>query len=690
MALTFLNDKQNKQNFQALLASKATLMPFVGAGFSCGPCPGWLDFLAALFEQAKHLMTDGDLSDYQSLKAKTDAASCEAVLDLLFNCAGNMEADTLVKSLFDLPLPTEFKAKFACFHQAFKGPWVTTNVDRFIELSYPSACVSASGKSPIRLNELLNQQDQTGLLLKIHGDVREPKSWVLSKPDYQEVYDSPEGVNLDAPLPAFLKRLFTNHSIVFIGCSLQDDRPLKVLEAVIAAEGARQHFALLRRSAVINDEQKLFARRLSNLYITPIWFDDFADIEVILQQLSSDTPVIEADELLSTSEIFVGREKELKEIIQSLQPGSIQTLAALAVCAPGPVPQDFLQLLSGRDDLLPSLHRLMRFSWCHQSTKGDMTYYELHQLVREYLRQQLVDKALKAHHTDVVHQAFIEEPEHFLILERWLSQTDLAVEQLRVQGDWRLSRWASAGFCQFCERRGHGERFVNICQWVRDCFSQDQDVVAMALGNQALVLKSWEQLDEAMNLHKKEEVIYESLEDRANLSECYGNQALILAKKGQLDEAMDLHKKEEAICRDFGDRAGLSRSYGNQALILKNKGQLDKAMVLHKKQEVICEDLGDRTSLSACYGNQASILVKNGQMDEALVLYKKNEVIKEALGDRTGLSITYWNQGCLYATLNNPKMQRQLWVKSIAIKQVMGLPTKDFEKYLAELEKSLK
>lgn len=128
---------------------------------------------------------------------------------------------------------------------------------------------------------------------------------------------------------------------------------------------------------------------------------------------------------------------------------------------------------------------------------------------------------------------------------------------------------------------------------------------------------------------------------------------------------------------------------GHQALVLQGWGQLDEALVLYKKQEVICEELGDRAGLSSNYGNQAILLKRLGQMDEALVLYKRNEEICENFGDRANLSITYWNQGCVYEKLNNPKMQKQLWVKSIAIRKAMGIPTEDLEKTLAELEKSL-
>lgn len=68
----------------------------------------------------------------------------------------------------------------------------------------------------------------------------------------------------------------------------------------------------------------------------------------------------------------------------------------------------------------------------------------------------------------------------------------------------------------------------------------------------------------------------------------YGNQASILKTRGQLDEAMALLKKQEAICLELGNKHGLKSSYGDQAGILKAGGRLDEAMALHKKEEAAC------------------------------------------------------------------------------------------------------
>mgnify|MGYP000088302843 CR=1 FL=1 len=88
--------------------------------------------------------------------------------------------------------------------------------------------------------------------------------------------------------------------------------------------------------------------------------------------------------------------------------------------------------------------------------------------------------------------------------------------------------------------------------------------IAITAGNLAQALA---RLNEARDFY----VWVEERADRTGNSDwlqaSYGNQALILKAWGRLEEAMALHKKQEAICGELGDRAGLARSYANQGLI---------------------------------------------------------------------------------------------------------------------------
>jgi tetratricopeptide (TPR) repeat protein len=85
------------------------------------------------------------------------------------------------------------------------------------------------------------------------------------------------------------------------------------------------------------------------------------------------------------------------------------------------------------------------------------------------------------------------------------------------------------------------------------------------------------------------------------LQATYTNQALILKAWDRLEEAMALLKKQEALSLELGNRDNLQVSYGNQAGILQIWGRLEEAMALLKKQEALCLELGNRSSLARCY-----------------------------------------------------------------------------------------
>ena len=85
--------------------------------------------------------------------------------------------------------------------------------------------------------------------------------------------------------------------------------------------------------------------------------------------------------------------------------------------------------------------------------------------------------------------------------------------------------------------------------------------------------------------------------DRAGLGESYGNQAVILREWGRLGDAMALAQKTEAIFTELSDSMGLVASYGNQMSILRDLGSPDEALAILQKQEAICVELGDRAKL---------------------------------------------------------------------------------------------
>ena len=116
-----------------------------------------------------------------------------------------------------------------------------------------------------------------------------------------------------------------------------------------------------------------------------------------------------------------------------------------------------------------------------------------------------------------------------------------------------------------------------------------------------------------MALHKKQEAICLELGNKNGLQGSYGNQAVILKAWGRLEEAMALYKKQEAICLELGNKDQLQRSYGNQALILIEQNRLEEALVLLRKSEAICIELGLKNPLGYCYWQWVDLGPRTGR-----------------------------------------------------------------------------
>jgi hypothetical protein len=204
---------------------------------------------------------------------------------------------------------------------------------------------------------------------------------------------------------------------------------------------------------------------------------------------------------------------------------------------------------------------------------------------------------------------------------------------------------------------GHPAESMSLQKYLVERYRQDNNLDSLqgALGNQALILRDWGDLDGAMKLLKEDEYICKELGNKGSLSAALGNQALILRAWGDLDGAMKLHKEQEYICKDLGNKYGLSTTLGNQALILWDRSDLEGAMKLVKEEERICKELGDKDGLQTSLGNQALILDAWGDLEGAMKLYKEQERICKELGNKVGLATILANQAILlYKHMHKP------------------------------------
>lgn len=270
--------ERNEQRFEQLAERLASqeVVPFVGAGVSSGSgLPTWANHLrqqgrtsGIAQEQIEEWLTQGK---YEEVIANIEQRHGKDVFAQeirdVFGKRGRIQNITLLIS------------------ELFTDTLITTNYDRLLEQVYDTG--GASRVQVINGATAMELPDPAKVtLIKIHGDFAAPAHCILGKAQYDAAYG--EGaLDLERPVPKFLARYYCNNSLLFIGCSLQNDRTIQVFQAVKAASGDvlfPQHFAIEQAPDQLD---ALIARNseLCRLGITAIWFPkkQYQKIEAILR-----------------------------------------------------------------------------------------------------------------------------------------------------------------------------------------------------------------------------------------------------------------------------------------------------------------------------------------------------------------------------------------------------------------------
>lgn len=236
---------------------EANAIPFVGAGLSAPyNLPQWGPLIEAMAP---------DAGMRAELAALVDAGEYESAAERLMEVRGPLRFQVLFRKQFEIDLDLSKKTAITCLARWPRGPILTTNFDRVIESVMEAEGCALDlivGENPSRMSEAL--QYNTNALLKVHGDIQDPDGRVLTKAEYDAAYAR--------WLTILLKNVATR-GLVFLGCSLKSDRPMKVL-AELAREGhvQVQHFAILSLPA---DDKEVLERslRLSEDHrIDAIWY----------------------------------------------------------------------------------------------------------------------------------------------------------------------------------------------------------------------------------------------------------------------------------------------------------------------------------------------------------------------------------------------------------------------------------
>lgn len=265
--------------------NKKSLTLFVGAGVSAGlGRPTWYNFLCSCAAKIRCLT-----AVRRMLKRSEYEQAAQHVIDKDPN---QFEAEfrRAFGVIPDERIPADSLP--AILATRFAGTVVSTNFDNVLESSFEQVGNAFSGdhifrglQHPSDIAAVLNRDKR--LLVKLHGDAT-GEGRVLTAAEYLRAYGSAEKYQATS-LSRALREIFTRERLLFVGCSLVQDRYLRLMQSVAKEKGGQhRHFAIVeKRKGFAAD-----AERMSGCSITPIWFKpgQYARIAEIILGLPDNRP----------------------------------------------------------------------------------------------------------------------------------------------------------------------------------------------------------------------------------------------------------------------------------------------------------------------------------------------------------------------------------------------------------------
>ncbi len=220
---------------------------FIGAGLSriCG-CKGWDDICTNLYKACEDKLKVSE-SEFRLAKPDEKMTFVKKILDSddgrpvyqhILRNGLNPDPELLVKKY--IPLIKSIRT----IHPHPKI--VTTN---------PDTCLKLSGQYNDyfvfhKLCDLTSHNfDVQKAIFHIHGSREETDAEVWSIPQYQERYS-------DAKFCEFIKHIFTNYSVLFLGYGLREAPILRIISTVVSK--CPQHYALLPSDSEVLPQKSIF------------------------------------------------------------------------------------------------------------------------------------------------------------------------------------------------------------------------------------------------------------------------------------------------------------------------------------------------------------------------------------------------------------------------------------------------
>lgn len=288
----YLIETGQETQFRRLINAikKQRIAPFIGAGLSKNyDFPLWGEALEAIFNKVRlneniddeiRAKISNHLEMYEYIEAADALYKLNDVLvsNYLLN---NFDADKAKAKL-----NSETKGIASLLPELTDSCVITTNFDGIIEQVFLNAQKPIQGymygiQQENQFAAKLVQGEKC--ILKLHGNFDSQDSHIFSSSQYKDAYGETK-IDYTKQLPRTLRQIFISHSLLFIGCSLYQDKTLEVFQDIIDSKSfdIPSHFSIMPSSSNLNGKES----SLLDLKIQPIWYEvtghDHSQLEEML------------------------------------------------------------------------------------------------------------------------------------------------------------------------------------------------------------------------------------------------------------------------------------------------------------------------------------------------------------------------------------------------------------------------
>lgn len=569
-----VNYKDNYKKLKEIQNDRKNIIPFVGAGISieCG-LYSWMDMLDRIAE--KYFTADeidGFHNSYNSFE----------YADKIVQSVDNQNMIMRdIKELFE-NVETTITLSPIILTSSFSDLIVTTNYDTILE---KASCQNIEASKLLPLLPCLEGQFDDAIqsngrcVLKLHGSIEETSSFILTTEQYNKFYDESEG---NKPLPRYLRKLFSAKKLLFVGCSLENDRTLDILCECIKKGHKIYHYAIV--PWIENEaKNKKRSRQLSNLGIVPIYYpegeyDSVCKILIYLSEKNTFINQIEKVTKINFSEIesetITTITKEAYYNTSFIFPKILDDVFSPSLVEYENKLNNIMQTLSKKDTIYSIILRFFEIYL-------EIGTFDKKQETKEYFTEQLSEVCLK------------DKSIKYLLEKQWSTNDILigVIDWENIHSHKEINDYASWLLQELQYKNGMSfekiEPIYSLAKTFVDRFEDKLDYHIRTRLLNSIGAFSYYYNDSFVGgkyLKKAIELVNRREENERTemlfLAKCYYNYALSNSNIGDLNKALDSIKRDIRIKNEFlENKQYLARSLDLYASILKILSPFESAAV---------------------------------------------------------------------------------------------------------------